>query len=542
MEELFHAALAHPPEARAAFLDSACGGDDTIRREVELLVSKEGQAGSFLERPVVWGSTSVPPQEWGPYRITGLLGAGGMGEVYRAHDVRLGRDVALKILPEEFARDPNRLARFRREARALASLNHPNIAAIYALERHGDVDCLVLELVDGETLRGPLPVAKALHYAHQIATAIEAAHAKGIIHRDLKPSNAKVTLDGVVKVLDFGLAKELFATDPDPDRLPDRPAPDFETHGSHIAGTPGYMSPEQSRGEPIDQRTDVWSFGCLLYELLTGERAFPESAMFHEPNWQTLPRVTPARIRELLRQCLRQDKTQRLAEVGTIRKELERVRNARSRKLPLIAVGALGFAVIVAAIWLPNSAPPGDRSSWIQLTSLSDPVSQPVLSHDGTKLAFVRSANTYLALGQVYSKKLPDGDPIQLTHDKLKKLNPAFSPDDGFVSYTAVDPQFNWSTWLVPVSGGEPKQWLRDIADLVWTGPHHILFSKMRLNPHMDIVASTDQGNDERTIYAPAGNRARANRPQVSADGKWVAMAEMLDGGNWGPCRVVPSD
>src|ERR1700732_3462458 len=194
VEELFHAALERAPEARQAFLDGACNGDSGLRRHVELLLAKEEQAGSFLERPAL-DRTTVPllGRQVGPYRIVSPLGAGGMGEVYRAHDSKLGRDVAIKTLPAEFARDPERLARFRREARTLASLNHPNIAAIYGVEESDGVDCLVLELVEGENLHGPLNIERALDCASQIADALESAHDQGIIHRDLKPANVKVT-------------------------------------------------------------------------------------------------------------------------------------------------------------------------------------------------------------------------------------------------------------------------------------------------------------------------------------------------------------
>src|SRR5713226_3996282 len=216
IEELFHAALERAPEVRPAFLDGACGGDVDLRLEVESMLAREQQARSFLETPALpnldtSSAGAVVGRQFGPYRILSALGAGGMGEVYRAHDSKLGRDVAIKTLPPEFAHDPERLARFRREARTLATLNHPNIAAIYGLEESNNVDCLVLELVEGETLAeqiqrtGPLPLEKALNYAMQMAGALEAAHSKGIIHRDLEPANVKVTPEGRVKVLDFGL-------------------------------------------------------------------------------------------------------------------------------------------------------------------------------------------------------------------------------------------------------------------------------------------------------------------------------------------------
>ena len=286
IEELFHAALQRAPEDRQPFVEDACRGDLGLRLEVESMLAREQQARSFLETPALPNPDTfstggaVIGRQLGPYRILSPLGAGGMGEVYRAHDSKLGRDVAIKTLPPEFARDPERLARFRREARALATLNRPNIAAIYGLEESDNVDCLVLELVEGETLAeriqriGPLPVEKALDYARQVAEALEAAHSKGIVHRDLKPANVKVTPEGRVKVLDFGLAKAVRGVEEDQDLSQLVTVTQLETIVGHIVGTPPYMSPEQARGKDVDSRTDIWAFGCLLYELLTGKRAF----------------------------------------------------------------------------------------------------------------------------------------------------------------------------------------------------------------------------------------------------------------------------
>src|ERR1700730_4573009 len=334
VEELFHAALERPPEERPAFLDRACNGDTDLRRQVELLLAKEDQAGSFLEVPAMEDQTGTPTaagslldRQFGPYHILTPLGAGAMGEVYRAHDSKLDRDVAIKTLPFEFARDPERLTRFRREARTLASLNHPNIAAIYGLEESGGMDCLVLELVEGQTLRGPLPIERALDYARQVAEALEAAHAKGIIHRDLKPANVKVTPQGRVKVLDFGLAKAISGPDQNQDLSQVVTLTGAETLAGHIVGTPGYMSPEQARGKEVDERTDIWAFGCLFYELLTGKRAFHgetnqdtvAAVLEREPDLQALPAKTPAKVRELLRQCLRKEADRRLQSIAGAR-------------------------------------------------------------------------------------------------------------------------------------------------------------------------------------------------------------------------------
>ncbi len=346
-ETLFHAALERPPEARRAFLEEACGDDAELRRAVERLVSRDEQAGSFLERPVLadLAATVAERASWvgrqrGAYRILSFLGAGGMGEVYRAHDSKLDRDVASKALPPEFARDPARLARFRREARTLAALNHPGIAAIYGLEESEEGDSLVLELVEGDTLRGPLPLATALDVACQVADALQAAHEHGIVHRDLKPANIKLTAQGTVKVLDFGLAKAIWGTEATTEVAQAAAATGPATVTGHVLGTPGYMSPEQARGAQVDQRTDIWAFGCLLYELIAGKRAFESrtvsdavaGVLEREPDWQALPADTPAKVRELLRQCLHKDANCRLNNIADARAALEQARHRHARR------------------------------------------------------------------------------------------------------------------------------------------------------------------------------------------------------------------
>jgi len=265
------------------------------------------------------------------YEVQAVIGAGGMGVVYRAHDSKLGRDVALKVLPEEFCRDRDRLIRSEREARLLASLNHPNIAAIYDMKEFVGNRCLVLEYVAGQTLAerlksGPVPVAKALEIARQIADALQAAHRAGIIHRDIKPANIKVTPDGRVKVLDFGLAKSLTAEPTSLDRSDD-PTLLTQTVPDAMLGTPAYMSPEQLRGSHLDRRTDIWAFGCVVYELLAGRRTFPgdtvaeiiASVLKTDPDWTALPHDTPGQIRELLRGCLEKDLTRRCGDLDYTR-------------------------------------------------------------------------------------------------------------------------------------------------------------------------------------------------------------------------------
>src|SRR5579863_8581682 len=285
----------------------------------------------------------------GSYAILAQIGAGGMGEVYQAHDTKLGRDVAIKILPDAFAHDSERLARFQREAKMLASLNHPNIATIHGLEQSNGTSYLVMELVSGETLadrikrEGAVPVEEALKIAVQIAEALEAAHEKGIIHRDLKPANVKVTPEGKVKVLDFGLAKAFAGetTDSNPSQSPTLSA--VATMQGVLLGTAAYMSPEQARGKAVDKRTDIWAFGCVLYELLCGRPAFEgeditdilAAVVRAEPDWNWLPPSTPGKLHDLLRRCLQKDKTLRMRDAGDARIELHEVLIA-----PLTAVAA----------------------------------------------------------------------------------------------------------------------------------------------------------------------------------------------------------
>src|SRR5262249_47957246 len=276
-------------------------------------------------------------QRFGSYQITSLVGKGGMGEVYLARDARLDRSVAIKTLPEQFESDAERLARFEREAKVLASLNHPNIGAIYGLEKHDGRHILVLELVEGQTLadlvaRGPMSMNESLRLAVQIAEALQAAHEKGVIHRDLKPANIKITRDGTVKVLDFGLAKAGDVESSDGDGLSNSPT--LRTLASTpgtILGTAAYMSPEQAKGRPVDRRTDIFAFGCVLYEMLTRQPAFTgetameilSDVMKTDPDWSALPATTPSLVRSLLRRCFQKDPTQRLRDIVDARFQIE---------------------------------------------------------------------------------------------------------------------------------------------------------------------------------------------------------------------------
>jgi TolB-like protein/Tfp pilus assembly protein PilF len=314
---------------------------------------------------------ALPPDtRLGPYQIVAPLGAGGMGEVYRARDPRLGREVAIKALTQAFARDPERLARFEREAKLLASLNHPNIASLYGLEEVDGIPYLILELVDGESLaqrlaRGALSVRETLEVGGQMASAIEAAHERGVVHRDLKPGNVMLTRGGLVKVLDFGLAKasaEASATSVDLSRSPTVAM--TATGAGIILGTAAYMSPEQARGKPVDRRTDVWSFGCVLFECLAGQPAFAGETVSdliarileREPDWSGLPAAAPARLRELLRRCLQKSAAERPRDIGDLRLELVGIAAENASQSGAGAVAAATAAPSLAVLYFENLA------------------------------------------------------------------------------------------------------------------------------------------------------------------------------------------
>ena len=388
------------------------------------------------------------------YEILEPIGKGGMGEVYRARDGKLGRDVAIKVLPEELARDTERLARFKREAKVLASLNHPNIASIYGLEQFESTHYLVLELVPGETLAeriAPRPIAvdEAFDIATKIAEALEAAHEQGIVHRDLKPANIMLTPDGIVKVLDFGLAKAFVEDTPDADGSTSPTITRDATRVGVILGTAAYMSPEQAKGKRVDKRTDIFAFGAVLYEMLTGKKAFPgedvsetlAAVIKSEPDWNALPASTSPRFREFLRRCLEKDPKTRRRDIGDVRVELERhdaeapseatVRPWRPWHQMLAAMAAVAFVSTTAAItWHLRSPEHTVMRFAVSLTEEALNASgyhMIALSPKGTHLV-------YLADGQLYLRALDqlESAPIRGTEDARE---PFFSPDGAWIGF-----------------------------------------------------------------------------------------------------------
>ncbi len=418
------------------------------------------------------------------YRILEKLGEGGMGEVYLAQDTTLKRDVAIKVLPERFTQDAERLARFEREAQLLASLNHPNIAAIHSFEHSDGVHFLAMELVEGETLaqrvaKGPLPVEEALEVCRQIAEGLEAAHESGVIHRDLKPANVNITPEGKVKILDFGLAKALEGEIPAADISHSPTRTGEMTSAGVILGTAAYMSPEQARGKPVDKRTDIWAFGCVLFEALTGRQEFGgetisdciAKVLQKEPDWEALPEKTPWRIRDLLRRCLQKDPHDRLHHIADARIEIrqaqtEPVDPTLAQVTPVVASSSWRWAILggvialigcIAGFLLWNLA---DDSPLPQATVAQFPVALPegatlrarllALSLDGTQLVYAAhrggTPQLYLrALDELESKPIPHTEGGQ---------QPFFSPDGKWVGFFSRDEQ---ALKKVSLLGGTPQ-------------------------------------------------------------------------------------
>ena len=406
----------------------------------------------------------------GPYEILGAIGAGGMGEVYRARDPKLGRDVAIKVLPEAFARDAERMARFQREAKVLASLDHPNIATIHGLEESEGTRALVMQLVEGPTLAdrikaGTIPVDEAVRIARQIADALEYAHERGIIHRDLKPANVKVSADDTVKVLDFGLAKAL---EGDPSSIDISTSPTISrmaTQQGVLLGTAAYMSPEQTKAKPVDRRADIWAFGCVLYEMLTGKVAFPGESVTDtlagviraEPDWALLPATTPMRVRVLLHRCLQKDPRERLQAIGDARIALNEVLSGAPdlapvggaepvavplwrRALPWALLGVMtAFALALAFVHF-RERPTAGQVTRFEISEPDKTVLTPVLviSPDGRKVAFVApGTNRGAAVGAVWVRPLETLNARPLDGTEGAANLPFWSPDSRFIAFQA---------------------------------------------------------------------------------------------------------
>jgi hypothetical protein len=584
IKRLYFAALERGPEERAAFLEESCAGDEDLRREVESLIATQSGIDRFIESPAIEVASKALARDQAPpvdligrtiahYRIVEKIGAGGMGVVYRARDEHLRRDVAVKILPEFFASDPERMARLDREAWLLASLNHPNIAAIHGLEAFDGKRFLVMELVEGETLaqkiaKGPLSVNEILDTCRQIAEGLEAAHEKGIIHRDLKPANVKITPEGKVKVLDFGLAKAFQGdmTAADPSKSPT--LTDQMTRPGVILGTAAYMSPEQAKGKPVDKRTDIWAFGCVLYECLTGKRAFQgetitetlASILKDEPDLNPLPPDTPTNVRALIRRCLQKNARNRLHDIADARIEIDEAgaspaeKGAIIRRFPLgwiLAVGALLFfagILIRPLIWKSqeSSFATGPVASVIKLA--------PGYSLDGIRsyIEFNWPSRTAMAISSdgrfiVYcavNDAAPAGERPRLFLRRIDQLEaspiagtdggiaPFLSPDDRWVGFWA-DSKLK----KVPIEGGMAQ----DICEATalfgasWGADDRIVFADPARHFGLSVVAAS--GGKAEILTEP--DKAREERdhrlPSCLPNAQGVLFTIMRETGDLNP-------
>jgi eukaryotic-like serine/threonine-protein kinase len=508
----------------------------------------------------------------GPYEVLSPLGAGGMGEVYRARDTQLDRDVAIKALPQAFLGDLERLARFEREAKMLAALNHPAIASIYGLAESGTERLLVLEFVPGETLAerlasGPLPIDEALAMSRQIAEALEAAHEKGIVHRDLKPANVKVTPAGKVKVLDFGLAKAFdgeASAGGDLSRSPTITA--GATQQGVILGTAPYMSPEQARGKVVDRRTDIWAFGCLMYELLTGRRAFEGetvsdvivSVLSREPDWSALPPATPERVTNLVRRCLRKDPARRLHDIADARLDLEdasgeleagvvqpaKALPGRPRLHPMILWPAAFLALAAAlVIWWLKRPGATEELGIVDLVRITPPVglaNGPTWSPDGNLLAYAsdRTGNF-----DIYVHRWGGSQDVNITNDPGQDVQPAFSPDGNSIAFISTRSSktgliriggvlslatrtYGGDLWIVPSLGGGARRLAPDANYPVWRPAGNAILYVSGPESRRSILEVSVDGGAPRDILSSKDSDWEIVSIGCSPDGHWVSFED----------------
>ena len=556
LERIYHETVERPIAERRAFLDSACADDDVLRKELESLLANEGL--SLLEESVLDVAARDLVSDRSPswvgrtirgYEILALLGAGGMGDVYRARDRSLGREVAVKVLPDEVSSDPERLRRLEREARILAALNHPNIATLHGLEKHEDHPFLVMELVPGETLaerlrRGALRVREALDICRQIAAGLEAAHDAGIVHRDLKPANITITPDKRVKLLDFGLAKSFEASENGAE--PTAAASDATREGMMI-GTPAYMSPEQARGQVVDRRTDIWAFGCCLYECLTGRRAFEGSTITDilaavldkDPDWSALSDEVPHAARRLLRRAFAKDVRQRLQHIGDARLELEEIGSdtnepsavaRRPRRWVPVLLGGAAFIAIATGLvsWLEGQRPTGHTESPVTRLSLKIEgettsnlrlsvnrfFSPFALSPDGARLVFQARGN---GSSQLYLRELSGFETRSIPGTETA-TTPFFSPDGQWIGFWRAEDRI---LRKVSVSGGSPIEIAPTESPLgaLWTSNGEIVIEGF---PQIGELWSIPAG----------GGTPKAIEVRDRADGESISLRARVPGSN----------
>ncbi|MBI3209116.1 MAG: protein kinase [Candidatus Solibacter usitatus] len=491
-----------------------------------------------------------------PYRIEEKIGEGGMGSVYRAFDTKLNRPVAIKFLSNELA-DATARHRFQREAQMASSLNHPHILTVHDAGEFEGRQYLVTEYIDGGTLKewaraGKHTWPEVVDLLVGVADGLATAHAAGIMHRDIKPANILLTKSGYAKLADFGLAK----------LMEDRKSEEWHTKTGLVVGTIAYLSPDQAAGQPVDARSDIFSFGVILYEMLAGKRPFAGATdlevmqkIIHAAP-EPLGHQIPAALRAVVDKALEKNPEERYQSMREMVVDLRRITRQSTETVALARpfasrrmywYAALMLVAIAAAVIVyrsQQSASPA-RMEYVQLTTFADSATSPALSPDGRMLTFIRGESTFAGTGEIYVKLLPNGDPVQLTHDGLSKMSPVFLPDGSRISYSVVNGGMgahNWDTWTVPVLGGEPSRMLSNASALEWIGTNagspRVMFSEWGVGSHLKIIAADGNRARARTVYAPVSLDGMAHRSYLSPDGKNVLVVEM-DGG-WRPCRLIP--
>jgi serine/threonine protein kinase/Tol biopolymer transport system component len=578
LEVLFHEALGLEGKARAAYLAQACGSDERLREEVERLLAAHDRESSFIDSPILAETAgltnadrheSLIGRQIGPYKVVSLLGRGGMGEVYRALDTRLGREVAIKLLPAAFSSDRDRLRRFEQEARAAGMLNHPNVLTIYDIGRHENAPYIVSELLTGETLRewlrgGPLPMRRAVDCALQIARGLAAAHEKGIVHRDLKPENLLLTKGGRVKILDFGLAK----LKPAPTNL----APGIETNASTHAlgtapgvlmGTVGYMSPEQVRAEEVDHRSDIFAFGAILYEMLYGRRAFQGvtaveilNAILKEepPEMAAAGHEIPQALRRVMRRCLEKDPAERFQSISDVAFYFEtlvgtddststssfQTVDQPGNNGPLARIGRIGqigqigrigrigrigwiIAAGTAAVALfllysrqqPGSLPA--EATIKQLTNYTGAETSSALSPDGRYFAFVSEKG---GAPDIWVRQVSGGDPLQITRDDAVESELTYAPDGETIYYASED-----AIWRIGALGSPARKVVPDaISPSLSADGKYLAYLKGipgTANRRAIEIANAD-GSAQRRLHEGLG----ISDAKLSPDNRWIAYCD----------------
>jgi len=565
IERLYNSALAVESGQRESFIKEACAGDESLRREVNRLLASQTRVDRFIESPALKVAAKILAKDRSKlnaanlvdstlthYHIVEEIGVGGMGDVYRARDDRLGRDVAIKVLPADFVTNPERKKRFIQEAKAASALNHPNIITVHEIANDHDLDFIVMEYVAGTTLdqsigRKGLRLPTALNYATQIAEALAAAHAAGIVHRDLKPGNVMITASGHLKLLDFGLAK---LTESARGNLALSESEHPDTEEGRIFGTVAYMSPEQAEGKPVDARSDIFSFGSLLYEMLTGQRAFQEdsklstlSAILHREPKPVCEIVVsmPPEVEHLVRRCLRKDPARRWQHMSDVKVALEDLKEqsvsgklgalipaapARRTRRWWLAAATASIALGFAGVWYvgdPRGGGPGEPMTAVPLTAYPGEEDFPTFSPDGTLIAFSwnRDGNK-----DIYAKAVdPAAEPHRLTTDPAEDSSPKWSPDGRWIAFVRdrslvlISP-FGGSERKLASVGGLSIDWRADAKSIVATAE----------NPgggfNQLILVSADTGEVTPIVYEPKPDKRWTHElVAVSPDGRRIAFS-----------------